>query len=106
MFHRKSNFSRLHRPLGIEFIFAENGIRALKTDVSRIPGAEASLPLKTRILAVLGEHGALPTKELADTLEASTSVVRVVLNRLKGQDRVVKLPGGKWGVKAEEEVPF
>jgi len=109
LFHRKSNLSRLHRPFGVEFAFDGDlgPIRAFPRDVVEIPGAEAGLPLKTRIFAVLKERGALTTKEIAEELGVSADVVRVTLNRMRSEERVVRLPKGCWGARArEDEAPF
>lgn len=109
LFHTKSNVSGLHPPIGFEFQFdGETGpVRVFPREITEIPGAEAGLPLKTRILAILEERGKLSTKEIAEELGTSADVVRVTLNRMRSEKRVIKLPQGCWGARAQEdEAPF
>jgi len=105
LLHRKSNFSKLHPPIGIEFAFTDGVVEVSKAHIGCIPGAEKGLPLKGRILTLLKESGALSTRQVGEELEESVVTVRARLNELKRKGQVVKLPDGEWGV-VTDVVPF
>lgn len=100
LFHRKSNVSKLHRPMGFEFRFdGEMGpITVSPTDVQDMPGVSPDLSVGRRIERLLPESGPLRPKEIADRLQVKDDAVRAALKRLSDSGRVVHLDGGRYAV--------
>lgn len=80
-FHKKANLGRLHRPLGFELRFDDQGgIRVRRVDLAGVEGLAAQLPLRMRIQHVL-KAGTRTIAELASELEANEDSVKRTVNR-------------------------
>ena len=58
----------------------------------------ANRPLADRMAAALG-NGAMSSSALAEAIDANPDSVRRTLNR--GDDRFVRVDGGRWGLRAK-----
>ena len=96
LFHRKSNTSKLWHPLGyqIEFV-GDDEIRFTSTEISQMPGLEAGLPLRQRILALL-EDGPFSTKAIAEALGAPLTQVSVRLSELRKAGKIGRDEEDEW----------
>lgn len=99
--HRKVNNGPLHNPLGVKFIFSPESIIPEKTDARSIPEVLAGMALADQIEAALLRQPMTPA-DLAEELGKPTSTISPMLSRHK--DKFVSLGGGKWGVKAQNDV--
>ena len=95
--HAKANLSKLHLPLGYKFTFTDKAITIAKADL-RDTGLSGQLPLSAQIKNLL-RSGAMPVKDIADTLDANEGSVKTTLNRLAKKEITVKV-GELWGLKA------
>ena len=96
LLHRKSNASRLFPPLGFKATFGDGTISLNRAPVEDVPEAQAGLPLRLKIKALLA-HGKLPAKTIAEELGESTRKIMVTLSRLKKQGVVIKIDH-EWGL--------
>lgn len=81
------------------------GIRVKRVAVAGVPEFEKDLPLRQRILNSLNGSGQT-YQELAEALEANVGTVKKDLTRLKGEGKVIALPGSRWGRPAsQQELP-
>lgn len=106
MFNRKSNDGRRDKPLGfrLEFDGDSGPVTVKREDVRDVPELNKGLPLKQRILHLLGQ-GAMTVDELAEELGVDNPVtIRARLNELKTQVQHVPGPDGSttmyWGLIA------
>jgi hypothetical protein len=110
LFHRKSNVSRLSRPIGLEFIFDDEvgPITVGPADITEIPGVCEGLPVGRRIENLLPYSGPMRPKEVAARLGVSDAAARTALKRLHDRGLVTVLPNGLYAAVVEEkvEVPF
>jgi len=107
LFHRKSNLSRLERPLGVEFLFdGEDGpIEARARDVTTIPHVAGRMTVAKRISGLLARSGPLCSKDIAERLEAPSETIRKELWRMEGKGTVVTVEGGLYAVPSWEDGP-
>ena len=95
--HAKANLSRLHSPLGYRFTFTNNSIAIAKADL-RDTGLSSELPLSVRIKDLL-QNGAMPVKDIAETLDANEASTKTIIYRLAQKGVTVKV-GESWGLQA------
>lgn len=103
LIHRKANYGRLEKPVGLRFTFEDGRTLVTREDVQAIAAADAARPLTYRIVRLLEESGKMTAPQIAQELEANSDTVRVLLNRLRDGRKVVRLEGGKWAAAAEGE---
>ena len=101
LFHYKTNFGPLLKPLGFSAHFRDADVVFNTSDVREVPGLRDSLGVKERILAVL-RMGAMDAESLADETGAPITQIRVRLSELHKAGKVVNLEG-EWGLTAHEE---
>jgi hypothetical protein len=103
LIHRKSNFSGLHNPFGLKFIFIDGETIVTRTDVRDLIHAQGALQLTTRILELLRDVGKMKSPDIAKELGEGADKVRATLNHLKRQDRVGKFTkSGQWYIPVSE----
>lgn len=101
LFHRSSNLSRPHRPMGFHLHFNESGLDISRTEVD-LREFRTRISTQTKILESLKE-GKMRAGELADKVGAEESTVRVILTKLKKKEKVVNVDG-LWGLYAQPEL--
>lgn len=109
LYHRKSNVSRLHRPIGLTFEFADDGsswvIRPGNLDES--PDLIARTSLSHQLRSLLASRGKVTVKEAAEELGSGENAIRTLLSRERIKGAVIQFPGpdGKklWGLRARQE---
>ncbi len=110
LYHRKSNVSRLYRPIGLSFEFADDGsswvIRSGNIDES--PDLIARTSLSQQLRAMLAARGQVTVQQAAEELGSSENIVRKILCRERTRGNVIPFPGpdGKaklWGLRARQE---
>lgn len=98
LFHRKSNLSRLHHPIGLKVQQASDGnrIRYEACDLDTVAELADKLPLPSRIRNLLESDGTPRTsKQIADELGEKLTVVRTTLGREHYKNKKWSvLPGG------------
>jgi hypothetical protein len=82
--HDKSNFSRLHDPIGLTFHFADDAIQVMPFDPQTDPIVEANSSLIQRILQVLEQTGPQTAEALAGVLGSRVEPVKVALSKENG----------------------
>jgi hypothetical protein len=99
LLNRKSNNSMLHIPIGIEVEFDDPGgpVVFSRFDVAGAPEFSHTLSLKDRIKKALN-CGAMTTKDLCIEVEAKYPQVTARCNELKADNKLVRLPDGRWGL--------
>jgi hypothetical protein len=106
LFHRKVNRGRLHRPIGMRFVFEGDVIRVLGHDVGTEPGLLVRASLSYRITQIL-RGGTQSTKQIAEAAEATEDATRQALNRMKHKRKVVRIEdqtsgkAARWGLAAK-----
>lgn len=100
LFHRKSNLTRKHHPIGLKVTHAKDGtfISYESFDLNKTTELEAALPLPSRIRNLLDSDGVPRTAEqIAKELgvEGKLPSVRTTLSRHKGK-KWSKLGEDKW----------
>jgi len=100
--HRKSNVSKLMKPIGYCVEFKNDGcwINIHKTDVADIPDFESELPAGQRIWNCL-TGGKLTPKSMSQRLGLSEAIVRARLSDLQKAGKVMKFDD-KWGILSDE----
>ena len=113
LIHKKSNNSRLSKPIGVRMKFnsftnpfgkQEQAVTFNKFSVVDSSGTlAASLPVKSRVLQLLKTEGALTVKEIVQELGSSVSEssVGMALNRGKGSEFVLTTDATgvkRWGL--------
>ena len=97
LWHRKTNVGPLLKPVSLKITFSPSFSVERVATVER-PKLASKLTLAEQMAARLGD-GAMSSSALAEAMGANPNSVRTTLARR--DDRFVKLPGGKWGLKAE-----
>jgi hypothetical protein len=93
LYHRKSNVSRLHRPIGLAFEFADDGIWTIRTwDIAESPDLIARTNLSYQLRTLLAARGKLTVQEAAEELGSSEDVIRRTLNRERAKGKVTVFP--------------
>lgn len=101
IFHRKAPpFSRVSHPLGMRVTFGEREIAVRAEDPSCVREFVAELSLKQQITEILRE-GAMSAPDIALELQANPDSIRVKLNDLAKDGKVVKLPDKTWGLHVD-----
>lgn len=95
LFHRKSNISKIHAPIGLKFIYCDDSITVKHENISEIEGFEKEISLRQRIKSLLLQEGVLPLKEIALRLDAKEQSIRNKLNDLRLKGDVTK-QNDKW----------
>ncbi len=94
--HRKSNLSKLHRPLGLELAFAPEQVKFSSFDLGTDTELAKDLPLKDRMIKALGQ-GAMTARDLAEELDAKLAQVKVRLSQNKSS-LFIQMGQDKWGL--------
>ena len=94
LIHKKSNNSKLSKPIGVRMKFdhQQQSVTFNKFSVVDSSGTlAASLPVKSRVLQLLKTEGALTVKEIVQELGSSVSEssVGMALSRGKGSEFVL-----------------
>ena len=98
LFCRKSNISKLFKPIGLKYTYSDSRILVERESLSDVPALSGSLPLWMQITEVL-KHGHMTVKDLAQELNIREDSVRTRLNEQKS--RFVRV-GDKWGIRSEQ----
>lgn len=101
LFNRKSNISNLHPPLGLRFSFNEDKLYVSREDVKAVPEFRGQLGGKQQVYELLA-GGAMGVQDISKELDMPDNTVRTYLNRLKNDNRVIKI-GDQWGRRIEDE---
>lgn len=104
LFHRKANLSKLHKPIGLKFIYLEDKIEVRRQDINEVEEFAKEISLKERIISLLKEKGLLTATEIAEHLGVDPHEVRSRLSELKRKGIVTKI-SDRWGIAYENE-PF
>lgn len=102
LFHRYSNLSKIHPPMGFNFRFNGNYVKIGSQPVSYNEFVE-KVSRQLQILELLRD-GALETKEIMERLEMSRSSADVTLKKLKDKQKIVKLIDNRWGLAVAKEI--
>lgn len=105
LWHRKTNASHLHKPLGFTLAFSEVGdrVRFTRADLTAVESFRETLPLRDLIRGYLLAEGAASMKQIADALGKPYDAVRMALKRMDGKG-VTRLPSEapgdevRWGI--------
>lgn len=108
LFHKKSNNTRLHKPIGykLHFVNEADDLREIsiqRVDVQDDPELSKGLSASSRIVHLL-EGGCLGPEAISEALEIKKATVYMELGRLKRAGKVLKL-GKEWGIAAGD-LPF
>ncbi len=106
LFHRKSNYGKLHAPIGIRFEFNPWGINIEPHDPMKREEFQGHMSLSRRIQAALKE-GALTTNEVAEKVTCSPDSAGRILRRLREGGKVINFSRGKdkaWGFPVNENL--
>lgn len=95
LFHRKSNTSRLHKPIGVKWVFEDNRTSLERCSAKDISSLVGELSLREQIQDVL-KSGPMSVTELCEELGEKQDVVRMTLNRNKSL--FAKDSGKQWGL--------
>ena len=96
LFHRKSNISRLHTPVGFKISFDTDAVVVKSEDVGTVGEFIALLSNSSRIYEVL-KDGQRTIPEIANECEISQTVTKTTLYRMRSQGKVIRT-GDKWGI--------
>lgn len=99
LFHRCSNSSKLHKPIGLHFSFDNSGTVVEREDVRGVAGLIEHLSVKSQLQDIL-QRGSMDISDIADELGQSKDTIRVILNRNKKD--FVRV-GKRWGLLAADE---
>ena len=97
LWRRKTNVGPLLKPVTLKITFAPS-FSVEKVSPGEYRTLAAKLPLAERMAAALG-NGAMSSSALAEAIGANSNSVRTTLARK--EDRFVRLPDGKWGLRAK-----
>ncbi len=99
LFHKKSNNSRLIKPLGFELQFNEenHSIIIVRQDV-KDTALEEHMKVADRISNALSKFGKMTVPEIADEIAKEESHVRKELSYGKKSGRFILLAQGKWAL--------
>ncbi len=103
LFNRKANGLKLSRPIGLEFHFTDELVTVTRRDIADTAGMEENLSDPDAILAML-KHGGMKSEAISKEIGKPDNQVRVVLGRLQDKGCLTKLPDGRWGLHAGQEV--
>lgn len=102
LFHRKSNLSRLHHPIGLRVTQHRDGtlIRYESFDLAQAEELAAALPLASRIRNLLEDGNPRSAKDIAEQLDAKLGSVKTTLANHNGRKwhRVGEYHNGTWTV--------
>ena len=97
LIHRKSNNSRLSRPIGLRFMFDNNATKVERTDIHDVPQLVEALSVRDRILSYL-RQGPISLQDLAIKAGMSETHLSKELSHLKKQGKAVNPKRGEWGL--------
>lgn len=101
LFHRWSNLTGLHKPIGLGFKYNGN-YTFVESETVDYAQFREKVTGQEMILALL-KHGAKTPKEIAEDLEMKEASIRVLLSRLGKGGKIVQVDK-KWGLKADVSV--
>ena len=97
LFHRKSNNSRLYKPIGFEFTYLDDAIMIDNQDIKSVAGFMEHLSISTRIIEVL-KKGSMSAASIAEMTDIKLNIVKVTLSRMKAAKKVINLENMAWGL--------
>lgn len=101
LFHRYSNYTAHHHPVGYRIFYTPTSIRLESCDVS-IADFMEKVGVNSQIYETLkSKKRACTVEDLLDELGLKRNTIVQGLNRLKKKNKVVKLTEGKWGLVSE-----
>lgn len=106
LFHEKSNYTRRHKPIGIEICHYDDSIIIDSCELESIPEMMERMGWEARILQVLSK-GALSIGDLTIEMGAELKekgVINTNLYRLRKKGKVINLEGHKWGLALIPEI--
>jgi len=105
LFHKKMNYGRRERPIGLRFHFGEGATLVTPHSVKELAAATGMMPLTDRILRALKESGKMSVAELAEQMGAGQETVRVTLYKLRDRHPalVERFDKGRWAAVTQEE---
>ena len=101
LFHRYSNLSKIHMPMGFRFSFNGNYVKIGSEAVTYNEFLD-KVNRQAQILEVLRD-GSKNTKEIMDALEMARGNTDVTLKRLRDKNKIVKLADNRWGLASQRE---
>jgi len=93
----KASLSRPHPAMGFSLLFENNAIKIQRTNLEGT-ALSGELPLWYQIRPEL-KAGAKSVRELAEILERPESSIQKTLKRKEKKGIVIKVEGGRWGLK-------
>lgn len=105
IYHRKTNQSKLFKPIGLKVNFGEDYTRYSRQNVDDIIELSKHLSMPQKIEGLLKNFGQMTVKEIASELGEKEDAVSVGLNRLKKSGKADRFPNG-WGLLVKEGVHF
>lgn len=97
LFHKASNLSRKHKPMGFRLHYNEVGIEVESQAVTYGEFLE-KVSTKLKIEEIL-RNGVMSSEEIKEALSLSPVNLRVTLKRLKDANKIIKV-GEKWGLRS------
>jgi len=104
LFHRKSNNSRLYKPIAFEFTYLDDAIMIDSQDIKSIAGFMEHLSVSTRIIEIL-KKGSMSAASIAEMLDVKLTVIKVNLSEMKKRKKVINLENMEWGLMAGVNKP-
>jgi len=102
LFHKKSNLSALHPPMGFRIAFDGDKTTLERQDMRDMDGLASQHSTKQRINdALIG--GPMTLKEMSEELEMKQHSVEMAMYRMRDKGEIVKVDG-KWGIAAIENI--
>ena len=104
LFHRKPPpFQRLCQPIGFNIKYGPDTMVVSQGKPRTIGEFLAALGTQAQIEELL-KNGPMSTEEIARALDTTQNAINVAISRLKKKNRIIKLPGSKWGLTVELEL--
>jgi len=104
--HKKMNYGRKEKPVGIDITFKDDLTLITRGDLSAMPSVDSARPLSFRVLSFLREQGKSTTRDIAEALDAPQNHVRSNLSRLVKRDKVIKMDSKHWAALVTEDDPW
>jgi hypothetical protein len=102
-FHRKSNYTRRHAPIGLRFTFTGDAVTVKHYDLADSPDLLERGSLRARVLQIL-RPGPQMVGDIAEAIGKSPNYIRATLDALEGQGKVIRLDqvragkAGRWAL--------
>lgn len=105
VYHRKSNFGPLLRPMGFKLAFSGDAVYFTTANVRDVPALAEGMSARDRLLAFLLSEGPATVADMAAALEMTATMVRARLNDGRGKcfTQVDDAREPKWAALSKEE---